>query len=132
MLHIFHILNIAPRIKKHKFYFHKTLSKMWTTVALFMTSLLYVFLLLLSSTAKVAEAARPLTESNSNIPPPSYVSLKPKEVHGGRHGFGSKALESCLPKGFHRSSAPSRYVNYHTLGSSSSLCDDSSKRMSKP
>ncbi|KAF3434005.1 hypothetical protein FNV43_RR25108 [Rhamnella rubrinervis] len=103
---------------------------MSTTVALLITSLLYV-LLLLSSTAKVAVAARPLTESNS-IPPPSYEWLKPKEALGSRRGFGSKGLESCLPKGFHRSSAPSRYVNYHTLGSSSSLCDDSSKPMNKP
>lgn len=102
-----------------------------TAVVLLVISMLYLFLLLLSSTAKVAEAARPLTESNS-IPPLSYVSLKPKEVRSGRHGFGSKGLESCLPKGFHRSSAPSRYVNYHTLGSGSSLCDDSSKRMNEP
>lgn len=131
---------LVTKIKKHKFTIsHKTFFKKMSTILMIFLHL-YVFLLLLlsppilriTSTTNLAEAARPLTETNV-IPPPSYEVLKPKEAHGGQpHGFGSKGLESCLPKGFRRASAPSRYVNYHTLGSGSSLCDDSSKRVSMP
>ncbi|KAF9594737.1 hypothetical protein IFM89_034720 [Coptis chinensis] len=38
--------------------------------------------------------------------------------HGSNHNqrvFGGKEASSCLPKGFRRSSAPSRYENAHTL-----------------
>lgn len=105
---------------------------MSSSLAVLAPLLFFVFHLLspptlrIISTAKVVIAARPLMESI----PPSYQSLKPKEGHG-LHGFGSKDVENCLPKGIHRTSAPSRYVNYHILGSSPSLCD-SSKRMTKP
>lgn len=36
-----------------------------------------------------------------------------------QQAFHRQAIKNCMPKGSRRSSAPSRYVNYHTLGSSS-------------
>ena len=55
-------------------------------------------------------AARFLEEKD-----PKYVNLKPMEGHG-RQGFGGHGgVEACLPKGFRRSSAPSRYTNYQPL-----------------
>lgn len=71
----------------------------------------------------LAATTRPL-DSN----PQNYVTLKPERVHGE---FRKPEVNSCLPKGFRRSSAPSRYVNYHTLGSSSTGCSPG-ERMSKP
>ncbi|GFQ00236.1 hypothetical protein PHJA_002167600 [Phtheirospermum japonicum] len=34
-----------------------------------------------------------------------------------RQVFSGGEVKNCMPKGSPRSSAPSRYVNYHTLGS---------------
>ncbi|KAG2723471.1 hypothetical protein I3760_02G171900 [Carya illinoinensis] len=77
------------------------------------------------STNCVAAATRPLEYSYD---PPNYVSLKPKRIREG--GFRDPdTVSSCLPKGFRRSSAPSRYVNYHTLGST--VCSPG-KRMARP
>lgn len=64
-----------------------------------------------NSMARVVEATRPL-ETKS----PSYNTLKPKTSHG-QGGFHGRDVENCLPKGFHQTSAPSRYINYHTFGS---------------
>ena len=36
-----------------------------------------------------------------------------------QQAFHREAIKNCMPKGSRRSSAPSRYVNYHILGSSS-------------
>ncbi|CAJ2629577.1 unnamed protein product [Trifolium pratense] len=55
------------------------------------------------------DATRPLEQ---NVP--KYINLKPKK---GR-GFQGRNVEDCLPKGFRRSSAPSRYINYQPLCSS--------------
>ncbi|GMN51020.1 hypothetical protein TIFTF001_020181 [Ficus carica] len=69
------------------------------------------------------------------LPSPSppvldYVSFKPTEGGVGQRGVGSRPeVENCLPKGFKRTSAPSRYVNYQTLGSS--LCSTPSSTSSK-
>jgi hypothetical protein len=57
------------------------------------------------------DATRPLEQ---NVP--KYINLKPKK---GR-GFQGRNVEDCLPKGFRRSSAPSRYINYQPLGSTCS------------
>ncbi|KAG2729813.1 hypothetical protein I3843_01G261700 [Carya illinoinensis] len=75
-----------------------------------------------NSMSWVAAAMRPLDSK-----PPNYVTLKPERVHGE---FRKPDVNSCLPKGFRRSSAPSRYVNYHTLGSSTACSPD--ERMATP
>ncbi|CAK9133518.1 unnamed protein product [Ilex paraguariensis] len=90
------------------------------------------FLLLLSppvlisdgpKTICIAAAMRPLGPNSGET-----VAFKPQTKHG--HGaFQGPDVETCLPKGFHHSSAPSRYINYHTLGSTT--CS-SSKDMKKP
>ncbi|KAL8501349.1 hypothetical protein ACS0TY_020770 [Phlomoides rotata] len=46
-----------------------------------------------------------------------YVTMTPFLTHKQR-GFHRSAVTNCMPKGSRRSSAPSRYVNYHALGSS--------------
>ncbi|KAJ1406385.1 hypothetical protein SESBI_25130 [Sesbania bispinosa] len=70
----------------------------------------------------VAAAARPLLEHNV----PKYINLKPeKELGGKASNFQGGNVEACLPKGFRRSSAPSRYINYQPLGSSA--CNSSAK-----
>ena len=93
--------------------------------------LLLIFLLLLSSPAF---AIRQLTASSKA--PGDYTLLKPKEGnYGGGHGggFGIRPeVESCLPKGIQRTSAPSRYVNYQTLGSDLCSSPTSSKNLNKP
>ncbi|KAF9676652.1 hypothetical protein SADUNF_Sadunf08G0025200 [Salix dunnii] len=85
---------------------------------LFIMAFLYLILLLLSppptsvgtdSMAGVAAATRPLES-------PSYETLEPKTNHGQQE-FHDREVQNCLPKGFHPNSAPSRYINYHTLGS---------------
>ncbi|KAL5069476.1 hypothetical protein RYX36_020363 [Vicia faba] len=62
------------------------------------------------------DASRPL-EQNAN---PKYINLKPEKGNGGGRVFQGRNVEDCLPKGFRRSSAPSRYINYQPLGSSCS------------
>ncbi|KAF4348784.1 hypothetical protein F8388_002521 [Cannabis sativa] len=69
------------------------------------------------------EGRAPIILMEVNKAPANYVSFEPnKEVNsGGQGGFGRRPeVESCLPKGFRQTSAPSRYVNYDTLGST--LC----------
>jgi hypothetical protein len=65
-----------------------------------------------NSMAGVVAATRPL-ETKS----PNYETLKPKTKHGQQDQFHGGEVENCLPKGFHHNSAPSRYINYHPLGS---------------
>ncbi|KAK4359952.1 hypothetical protein RND71_022181 [Anisodus tanguticus] len=55
--------------------------------------------------------------------------FKPK-INGIKEGDnGDQGVKDCLPKGIKRSSAPSRYINDHTLGSTS--CS-SIKKVNKP
>ncbi|KAK9282901.1 hypothetical protein L1049_011126 [Liquidambar formosana] len=65
-----------------------------------------------SSISRVAAATRPLESRHEE----NYVNLNPRSNHG-QHGFRSGDVKSCLPKGLRHSSAPSRYGNYNTLGS---------------
>ncbi|GLT88837.1 hypothetical protein SLE2022_068460 [Rubroshorea leprosula] len=81
----------------------------------FFVVLFYFLLLLLTpppmatnSAAMVAGATRPLLESKSG----DTVMFKPK-----RHGFVHGNVKNCMPKGFHHTSAPSRYINQHVFGS---------------
>jgi hypothetical protein len=49
--------------------------------------------------------------------PPSLVPFRPRQHGGGRQPlFHGRAAGGCMPRGFRvPPSAPSRYVNYHTL-----------------
>ncbi|KAB2598022.1 hypothetical protein D8674_000942 [Pyrus ussuriensis x Pyrus communis] len=105
------------------------------SASFYLMAMLYLFLILLappptilqmSVESRVVAAIRPLDSIRSS--PSNYVPLKvPYENKGGHevapNGFGSHIVESCLPKGFRRSSAPSHYVNGHTFGSE--LCSSS-------
>ncbi|GMP88860.1 hypothetical protein CsSME_00040689 [Camellia sinensis var. sinensis] len=44
------------------------------------------------------------------------VTMKPLMDHK-KQVFRGKEVKDCMPKGSRRSSAPSRFVNYHTMGS---------------
>ncbi|OMO81402.1 hypothetical protein CCACVL1_12423 [Corchorus capsularis] len=76
---------------------------------LFFMVLLYLFLLLsppplmmgTDSMAIVAGATRPLVPKSQD-----FVTFKPET--GAKHGFHGQGVENCMPKGFHRTSAPSR------------------------
>ncbi|CDO99777.1 unnamed protein product [Coffea canephora] len=69
-----------------------------------------------ASRALAEEVMRPMGSKSEN-----YIAFETKKNHedegGSRVGQG---VEACLPKGFRRTSAPSRYTNYQTLDSS--LC----------
>ncbi|XVF75570.1 hypothetical protein PTKIN_Ptkin13bG0197500 [Pterospermum kingtungense] len=102
------------------------------STTLFFMFLLYFFLLLspppsmvgTNSMAIVAGATRPLVSKSEG----RLVTFKPGT--GLKHGFGSHGVRNCLPKGFHRTSAPSRYINDHILGST--LCSTTSEISTKP
>ncbi|OMP03794.1 hypothetical protein COLO4_10198 [Corchorus olitorius] len=99
---------------------------------LFFMVLLYLFLLLSPpplmmgtdhSMAIVAGATRPLVPKSQD-----FVTFKPET--GAKHGFHGQGVENCMPKGFHRTSAPSRYINDHTFGST--ICSTTSEISTKP
>ncbi|KAE8711416.1 ATPase, AAA-type, CDC48 protein [Hibiscus syriacus] len=76
-----------------------------------------------SCSTDVAIAARNIPSSvPSTMMPTSvdYVKTNPRVlVHSKHEVFNKKELfKGCMPKGAKHSSAPSRYVNYRTLGSS--------------
>lgn len=59
---------------------------------------------------------RPMGSKSEN-----YTAFETKKNHEDQGGFRlGQGVENCLPKGFRRTSAPSRYTNYQTLGST--LC----------
>ncbi|KAK9124191.1 hypothetical protein Sjap_013793 [Stephania japonica] len=73
-----------------------------------------------SSSIKVAEGARPLQPVN-NAENSNTLNTKSSSTTGQekQHAFDDdRGFKTCLPKGFHHTSAPSRYSNYETLGSS--------------
>ena len=89
---------------------------------------LVLCLLLLLSSIDTNMAARKIPSSApSTIVRPlvseaqDYVTMKPLFKHKHRV-FRGKEVKNCLPKGFRHSSAPSRFVNYHTLGGSTAGC----------
>ena len=90
----------------------------------------FILLLLLSSSfmssSKLVKASRLLDLKNE------YVTLYVERPIGAPattpYGFTSKELDACLPKHFRRrNSAPSRYVNYHTLDQT--LCSNDKKKL---
>lgn len=125
----FFSLSNLPYNKKKISKFH-TIFKMSNTL-LFMPFLClllllspHVFAIRTLPIFKVAVATRPLGSKAQE-----YVTLKPKFLSPGQHGPQNGNVEGCLPKGFRRSSAPSRYVNYHVLGST--VCS-TGKHMNQP
>ncbi|OVA06980.1 hypothetical protein BVC80_1731g59 [Macleaya cordata] len=107
-----------------------------STSTLLFTSMLFLLLLLSpletsmvcrqTSSPRVVEATRPLVTKF-----PEYVILNPARSnhhHHKKHGYRGREVESCMPKGFRRSSAPSRYGNFHTLGSTA--CGSSKRQHS--
>ncbi|KAF7820159.1 hypothetical protein G2W53_025614 [Senna tora] len=76
---------------------------------------------------------KPKEDDDDDVANYTYMKVKPhphdddddekkkghdENIRGG--GGSSSIVEACLPKGFKPSSAPSRYINYQPLGSSSS------------
>ncbi|WRX35258.1 hypothetical protein QQP08_027745 [Theobroma cacao] len=45
-----------------------------------------------------------------------YVKMNPQVMNHKHKAFNEKEAKGCMPKGSTHSSAPSRYVNYQTLG----------------
>ncbi|KAJ4971304.1 hypothetical protein NE237_004403 [Protea cynaroides] len=80
------------------------------------TSVLLFFLIILLAVLSppVAFATTPLAQLAAESQ--NHATLQPKPVHE-RHVFRGGEIKSCLPKGFRRNSAPSRYANYHIFGS---------------
>ncbi|CAJ1976732.1 unnamed protein product [Sphenostylis stenocarpa] len=90
---------------------------------IFLSKFLLLLILLLNphasntrgcSTFVCVAGARPLEHNG-----PRYINLK-AEKGNEKRGFKAESVEACLPKGFRRSSAPSRYINYQPLGSTCS------------
>lgn len=115
----------------HKIINHHNIFKMSSKICTSFFTAFFYFLLLISSPAITTKmngtcyglaAARPLKSQN-------YATLKPETSHE-RHKFRGRAVDNCMPKGvFHRNSAPSKYINYHTFGST--LCTSPAKHASK-
>ncbi|KAL7127228.1 hypothetical protein ABFS83_14G241800 [Erythranthe nasuta] len=57
-----------------------------------------------------------------------YVTVNPGLKPHKQRVFHRREVNNCMPKGFHRSSAPSRYVNYQTLGSFRCSSDTHSRK----
>lgn len=89
------------------------------SVATSTSATLFLFLLLLlspSGLTMLVGAIRPISPSPLTESDQSFTTLEPKTIHQ-THKFHSREVNGCLPKGFHRTSAPSRYINYNTFGS---------------
>ncbi|CAN4114983.1 unnamed protein product [Withania somnifera] len=88
--------------------------------SLFIVVIIYFLLLLFFSPTTILA-----TKNNE-----ASTRFKPK-INGRKEGnfHGDQGMEDCLPKGIRRSSAPSRYINDQTLGSTT--CS-SIKKVNKP
>lgn len=97
--------------------------------SLFFMAMLHILLLLFSPLSIIT--CRPLKPK-----PPVYVEFEPYIKHednrkgGDGDHIDGKVFESCLPKGIRRSSAPSRYINDHALGSN--LCSSTKNVTTRP
>lgn len=87
-----------------------------------------LFILLLNPPSNITplcvDATRPLEENVDK-----FINLKPKKDNIGGRVFQGRNVEGCLPKGFRRSSAPSRYINYQPL---ESACSSTNKVVNAP
>ncbi|KAJ7947858.1 Maintenance of mitochondrial morphology protein like [Quillaja saponaria] len=66
---------------------------------------------------------RPLVSEQAE----TYVTIKPQLEHK-QNVFQGREVKDCLPKGLRHSSAPSRFVNYHELGSGGCSSEMHSKK----
>ncbi|GMH07899.1 hypothetical protein Nepgr_009739 [Nepenthes gracilis] len=82
--------------------------------ASFMPAIIILFSILLLSPTMTCIGHDPKCFMDAVTPRPSvFDSRQYTTLHGRRDkGFGAKEVETSLPKGFRRSSTPSRYVNY--------------------
>lgn len=86
-------------------------------------SLLSLYLILSLNSLHMTMAARIIPQSApSTVTRPQFLSeaetyLKPHLGHE-QNVFQGRQVKNCLPKGYRHNSAPSRFVNYDTLGSS--------------
>ncbi|KAL3354645.1 hypothetical protein AABB24_019008, partial [Solanum stoloniferum] len=96
-----------------------------TTSLLFLKKLVFFYLIFLACLNNVT-SIRELSSTSARIEPSSSTSMvdgtsnvlmKPQRNHNKGPIFHGKEVRDCLPKGFRHASAPSRYVNYHILGS---------------
>lgn len=93
-----------------------------TSILLFLKKLVLFYLILLSYLNSVTSIRELFSTSAGTIEPSrrsmvdgtSYVMM---QHHNKGPFFHGKEVRGCLPKGFKHASAPSRYVNYHILGS---------------
>ncbi|CAA0832591.1 Unknown protein [Striga hermonthica] len=93
------------------------------TTKIFM-AIIIIHILLLFSTPTIARHYPILPSAPSTALPKigpktrgSFFTTSPSSNHK-RQVFHGREINDCMPKGFPHSSAPSRYVNYHKLGSS--------------
>lgn len=106
--------------------------------SLYVVVLLYSLLLVLLSSFDVSMAGRAIPSSApSTVVRPlvtddvqDYVSMRPHLNPGRKQVFRGREFKGCLPKGFRHASAPSRFVNYHTLGAAPG-CNSSKQSKSK-
>ncbi|KAH7853984.1 hypothetical protein Vadar_008832 [Vaccinium darrowii] len=96
---------------------------------LLLMAILHLLLLLTPPTTTITGVATATRLLGSK--PEDYVAFKPIGSPGQPEYFGSGSnIKSCLPKGFRHSSAPSRYINYHTYGST--LCSSGDQENPTP
>ncbi|CAO2814970.1 unnamed protein product [Amaranthus hypochondriacus] len=94
--------------------------------------LITFFILFLLLSSSFTSSSKPVLASRLLGLKNEYVTLyveRPIEAPPNTpHGFTGKELDACLPKHFRRrNSAPSRYVNYHTLDQT--LCSNDKKKL---
>ncbi|KAM3399177.1 hypothetical protein P3S68_002693 [Capsicum galapagoense] len=110
-----------------------------TTTSLLSLKKLVFFYLIFLSCLNYVTSIRELSDTSTTIEPSSsnsrldgtynYVMMKPQRNHNKGLIFHGKEVRNCLPKGFRHASAPSRYVNYHILGSIECSQDKNFKKL---
>ncbi|CAN6270982.1 unnamed protein product [Urochloa humidicola] len=89
-----------------------------THVVVAMIVLLLVVMVIIVSPAPAPALVPAVAGERGSLPSSSFVPFGPS-WHGGRRRqafFHGRAAGGCMPRGFRvPPSAPSRYVNYHTL-----------------
>lgn len=94
---------------------HVTMAGGQVAMTIVLVLLVVVVAAVLPSAPELASAGS--TEVAGERRPPSLVPFRPRQ-HGGRRQplFHGPAAGGCMPRGFRvPPSAPSRYVNYHTI-----------------
>lgn len=83
---------------------------------------IYFLLFLFSVSETMAGRAMPSSGPSTMIVPPAteareeaIMKMRPRLDQQGRTYHG-KEVKACMPKGVRHSSAPSRYINFHTFG----------------